>query len=50
VPEFVNDLLKKPVPFSVNSKLAKNYDYAIELTTNKKSISMLPESLSSRLY
>lgn len=50
VPEFVDDLLKRPVPFSANSKLAKSYDYSAELTTNKKSISVLPEKLASCLY
>lgn len=50
IPDFVNEVLKKPIPFSGHSKLAKSYDYGSELTTNKKSISMLPDKLASSLY
>jgi hypothetical protein len=41
--------LKKQIPFSGSSKLAKNYDYGQELI-HKKTIDMLPDKLGERLY
>lgn len=48
VADFVYELIKKPIPFSGSSKLAKSFDYQSEI--NKRNISMLPEKLTEKLY